>query len=71
MAKFRISFDECEHDGDMQNYIADINMAGGKVLQYHVDHDEETGSALVEAENYADFKARFQETDAYVFSNFS
>ncbi len=69
--KFRISFTECEHSGDMDMYFGDIQDAGGNPNwnSIEIDHDAEEGSVEVEVDDYKTFLAEFKKTDAYEFSN--
>lgn len=68
MAKiYRLTFSECEHDGDLDNYKGDIISSGGKIVDSGVNHEEETGWVKVEIEDKDAFLAKFRETDAYGF----
>jgi len=68
MAKiYTLSFSECEHDGDLDNYKGDIISSGGKIVDSGVNHNEETGWVKVEIEDKDAFLAKFRETDAYGF----
>jgi hypothetical protein len=68
MAKiYRLTFSECEHDGDLDNYKDDIISSGGKIVDSGVNHDEESGWVKVEIEDKDAFLAKFRETDAYGF----
>ncbi len=67
--RFRIDFRECEHDGDLDNYIYDIVESGGTVINKQIDYDEETAWVIVEADNKDDFFEKFEHTNAYDFTN--
>jgi hypothetical protein len=71
MSKITITFDECEHTGDMDMYYGDIQDAGGKAdwNSITIDHDAEVGTIEVEVEDYQTFLAEFKKTDAFDFSN--
>ena len=38
--RFRIDFRECEHDGDLDNYIYDIKESGGTIINKEIDYDD-------------------------------
>lgn len=67
--KIPIEFYECEHDGDLDGYIKDINASGGKVIESRVDHEEETGYVVVEVTDKEAFWAAFKQTSSYGFIN--
>ena len=60
-------FSECEHDGDLDEYISDIVNCGGKVLDREINYDAET--AKVEIEIDETFAEKFKQTNAFEFSN--
>jgi hypothetical protein len=66
--KIRISFRECEHDGDLNNYAEGVIAAGGSVVEQDYDGDGEVGWIVAEVTDLTAFKARFQATDAAGFS---
>lgn len=65
--KIKVTFCECEHDGDLDNYLGDIRDCGGKVLSSNVDSDEETGTVVFEVEDKPAFVEKFKQTDAWQF----
>lgn len=70
--KFEITFQECEHTGDMDMYYGDIKDAGG-VPDWNsitIDHDAEVGTIEVEVEDIQAFITKFKETDASGFASF-
>lgn len=72
-ARFTIFFSECEHRGDLDNYLADVVRAGGVVVSSQLEPEEdeyETGSAVVEAEDVRMFVDRLDETEAGEFARF-
>jgi len=68
MKTITINFYECEHNGDLDDYFADIRKAGGNVI--NVDHNfkAETAEVEVEVENIKTFLIKFIETDGCDFS---
>ena len=67
MREVNIQFYECEHDGDLQNYIEDIEQSGGEVLDSSLNYEAEVGSVKVKIDDT--FLDKFKETDAYQFIN--
>lgn len=65
MKKKILQFFECEHRGDLDNYIGDIVRCGGQVLSSVVYPDEEMG--IVVAMVDPTFIGKFNETDAFQF----
>jgi hypothetical protein len=64
-----IYFYECEHDGDLENYKADVIASGAKIINAHLDPHAEEGVITIECEDIWKFKERFILTDSYVFSS--
>ena len=69
MKRATVRFHECEHDGDMERYVADLTASGAKVLATSIDEDEEEGTAGIEVENVPDFLQRLKQTESAGFSN--
>lgn len=69
MNNIKIYFYECEHYGDLDNYIIDIKKCNGKVIHYSVDYDNEIGLVVIEHDNLTMFLDEFKKTEAYQFSN--
>jgi len=67
--KIKVSFCECEHDGDLDNYIGDIVSSGGKIVSSSVDSDEERGTVVFEVEDKPTFVEKFKKTNAWEFLN--
>lgn len=65
--KVKLIFSECEHEGDMDHYAADIIASGGKIVNTYIDYDNEIGTAIVEIEDKEKFLEKFRETDSYGF----
>jgi hypothetical protein len=64
-----ITFDECEHSGDMFNYINDLITCGAKLISYSSNYHCETCNVLVEINDYKSFIIKFKETDSYELSS--
>ena len=67
--KFRLAFYECEHGGDMDNYIDDVAKAGGRVTDTSLNEDAETCYLTIEVADYAAFLEAFKKTDSFGLSN--
>ena len=67
--KTTLYFTECEHNGDLQNYIEDIQLSGGRIIDTDIDIHEETCSIKFEFDNKDEFLKNFMVTDSYEFSN--
>jgi hypothetical protein len=62
-----LSFYECEHNGDLENYISDIRDSGGRIIGSKVDLEEEIGYVLFEHDST--FWGKFKKTESYTFIN--
>jgi hypothetical protein len=69
MSKHIISFSECEHYGDLDNYKDDLRYSGAIVLSSQINHDAEEGSVEVEIKDKKEFISKFKQTNSYGFSN--
>lgn len=69
MKTFRISFYECEHEGDLNHYLSDITASGGRVKDSSLNYDSESAVVTVEVDDPAAFKAKFANTESYDFSS--
>ena len=67
--KTTLYFSECEHDGDLDNYVSDVINSGATIISSQINHDEET--ARVEIEYQPEFVEKFKKTDSFDFSNWS
>jgi hypothetical protein len=67
MDKITLSFYECEHEGDIQNYMEEIARCGAKIEDYHLDYEEEVGVVSIVVEDKKGFWKKFKETEAYGF----
>lgn len=70
MKTITIHFYECEHEGDLDNYLQDVQDSGGKAVNYNLNSDAETCDVDVEVENVEDFLLKFKLTDACDFSQY-
>lgn len=64
-----ITFNECEHDGDMNAYIDDLVKSGAKVFDKNINEDDETCRIYIEVSDFDDFVSKFSKTDSYGFSS--
>ena len=71
MEQITITFTECEHRGDLNNYIGDLVEAGARILSSNVNHDTEEGNVCVEVSDREAFDKAFKATDSYNFSSLS
>lgn len=69
MVTLRLSFYECEHNEDMQNYISDMVNCGAKIINSELDTDDETCTIIYSVEDQEEFINKFIETDSYEFVN--
>jgi len=65
--KIKVTFSECEHDGDMDNYADDIRACGGRIISTSVDSDAEEGTAIFEVDDKPAFVEKFKKTNAWEF----
>jgi len=66
---FSLSFYECEHHGDADNYKDDIRDSGGKITGTTLNYDAESCKIEFKVSNYNAFMKKFKKTDAYQFLN--
>ena len=69
LLKGKIDFYECEHNGDLDNYIEDMVSCGAKIISRELDYDGEVGSVEFEVVDMKEFMSKFEETDSYDFVN--
>lgn len=65
MRKIILTFSECEHYGDLDNYADDVQASGGMIESREVDTEEETGT--LECSVPHDFWTKFKTTNAFEF----
>jgi len=70
MKTITINFYECEHNGDLDDYFADIRKAGGNVINVDHNFEAETAEVELEVENIKTFLIKFIETDGCDFSQY-
>jgi len=63
--RLRLTFSECEHQGDLDNYSGDIKKCGGTIVQSHVDTENEEGTVDILVENKDAFLSEFKKTESY------
>ena len=68
MTQETLTFSECEHEGDLDNYLSDIIKSGGKILLSKINYSEESAEVVVEYEE-DEFMEKFINTNAFQFSN--
>ncbi len=64
-----LRFYECEHDGDLQTYLEDVQKSGAKVLDHHLDTNAEEAVVKLQIEDFQTFKADFQKTESADFAD--
>lgn len=66
-----VRFYECEHEGDLNAYVSDLQASGARVLSAKCDGDYPSTSGTVEihVDDFAGFMVKFSETDAFDFSS--
>jgi hypothetical protein len=65
LKNMRVLFTECEHDGDLQNYIGDIVKCGGHIVDSKIFHEEEECYVSFLVSNTDEFMEKFKLTDSY------
>lgn len=70
MIKMILVFSECEHDGDLQNYLTDVNDCDAHVLESKINYEAEIATVLIEIGDKKEFLDKFRLTDAYSFSQY-
>jgi len=66
-----IEFYECEHGGDLENYLSDMRDCGATIISSYVDSEDEIGYVTyeVDEDDMEDFIYKFINTEAYEFVN--
>ena len=66
-----IEFYECEHGGDLENYLSDMRDCGATIISSYVDSEDEIGYVTyeVDEDNLETFMDKFKDTEAYDFVN--
>ena len=68
MKTINLEFYECEHQGDLDNYISDLPK-GVYVTHRSINYSAETGNITIQVEDDKAFWEEFKKTDAYEFLN--
>ena len=63
-----ITFTECEHDGDAENYKQDLIKSGATIIEADMDSDNEEITITIECDKY--FVDEFKKTESYEFAFF-
>ena len=68
---YRISFYECEHEGDLEDYLHDMRKAGAIILGTGINYSAEIGVVRfrVKDDDYEAFHRLFKQTDSVDFVN--
>jgi hypothetical protein len=66
--RIQISFDECEHPGDLDNYIQEVRDSGAIILSSMINYEAETGLVDVEIPDFERFLTEFEKTNAIEFA---
>ena len=64
-----LRFEECEHEGDMSNYVEDLIKSGAKVKNKNLDYEEECCEIIVEIDDYEAFYKKFERTFSFAFTH--
>ena len=67
--KINMHFSECEHQGDLDWYIEDINNSGGEVASSEINHEAETAEVVVCVDDMEDFTFRYRQTNSAGFEH--
>lgn len=65
--RMELIFSECEHHGDMDNYMSDVIESGGKILKQELNTEEETCKLEVVVSDSRIFLERMSKTDSNDF----
>ena len=64
-----LSFYECEHEGDLEYYLADLTKSGAKIVSSEINYDAETAEVTIEVEDKDGFLEAYKKTETYGFSS--
>ena len=62
-----LSFYECEHEGDYENYAHDLKECGATIISHLIDTDAEIVDVVIEVEDNEKFMEQFRKTESYEF----
>ncbi len=65
-----LSFYECEHEGDLDRYIRDLNRCGARIRNSQINFDAETAEVIIEIPDFPAFKVAWQKTESAGFAQF-
>ena len=66
-----ITFNECEHTGDLDGYFTDLVESGAKILDSTINEDSEEGRVKISVTGMKSFMEKFRKTDSFALSNLS
>lgn len=64
-----MSFYECEHEGDLDRYLRDLNRCGARVQNSSINFDAETAEVIIQIPDFAAFKSEWQKTESADFAD--
>ena len=64
-----ITFDECEHFGDMEAYQDDMIKSGATINEAEVNTEAETGHVSIWVNDLPTFISLFRDTESFDFCN--
>ena len=64
MVQVLLKFAECEHSGDLEQYVAVVRGLGAKVVERRVDVNAEEGTLVVQVPDMGAFLRALRPTDA-------
>lgn len=69
--KKTVYFTECEHMGDLNNYVDDLVESGATIISKNITPEDEEGRVVIEVqdEQWENFITKFEETNSFDFSN--
>lgn len=63
----RMTFNECEHSGDLENYADDVRRCGGRIVEEYLNEEAEIGRLTVEVADAERFINRMKGTESEGF----
>ena len=66
-----VRFCECEHEGDLDAYVSDLQASGARVLSARCNgnYPSTSGTVEIHVDDFAAFLGKFSETEAFEFSS--
>ena len=68
--RFEVQFDECEHEGDLEEYVNDLQESGAEIIDHNINYDAECGYVTIEVSDTKDFISKFKQTNSFDFAGF-